>query len=86
MLATAAVLSTPYLWPAEPMWLKYALTGVFVLITAWIMIEQNKSASIDGSFWGPRRVPITRRRAVRVALFWLIAIALPPLFFFWILK
>jgi hypothetical protein len=85
MLVAAVVLSSPYLWPAEPMWLKEAITGLFILTVVWILIEQKKSASVGGSFWAPLRVPPTRSRAVRLGVFVVIALALPPLFY-WLRK
>jgi len=86
MLVAAANLSSPYLWPAEPTWLKEALAGVFVFAVMAILVEQKKSASVGGSFWAPLKAPPTRSRVIRGALLGLVMVALPPLFFFWVRK
>jgi hypothetical protein len=68
------------------MWLKDALTGVFVLTVAWMLVEQKKSASVGGSFRAPLKTPPTRSRVFRGALLGLVMVAIPALFSFWIRK
>lgn len=86
MLVAAVAISSGYLWPTAPAWWKDALSGLLLLSVAWILVEQKKSVSVDGSFWAPLKVPLTPSRVVRGSLFALVTIALPPLFFFWFRK
>ena len=49
LLLMALFLSSGYLWPTEPVWLKDMHAGAVVLAVAWLMIEQKKPATGAGT-------------------------------------
>ncbi len=85
MLLMAVVLSSAYLWPTEPAWLKDLLAGVVVLTVVWLLAEQKKLASVGGTLAAPLVAPPSRLRVILIALFVLAALAIPPLYY-WLRK